>query len=140
MAVDLNNIQAALANQITAKTGLRTLAQARDQVSPPIGVVLPGSPLALFGDTMDGTTTLNLILLLVISDAQPSEKSQRALNAYLGIGTGEVGSIPGALMADNTLGGAVHWAMPISVSNYGRLEYAGVPYFGARLNIQVGAI
>jgi hypothetical protein len=137
---DINTIQAALATQINARTGLRMLAQARDQVSPPIGVVLPGNPLAVYGNTMDGTVTFNFGILLVISDAQPNEKTQRALNAYLGIGIGEVESIPAALMFDNTLGGAVHWAIPINISNYARIEYAGVPYFGARLNISVGAI
>lgn len=137
---DLNTIQNALAAQITAKTGLRTLAQARDQISPPIAVILPGTPLIVYGETTDGTLIINLNVLLIVSDASPSEKSLRALDSYIGLGAGEVQSIPGAIMADNTLGGIVHWAMPINVSNVGRIEYAATPYWGCRLAVQVGTI
>ena len=137
---DLNTIQNALANVITTRTGLRTLAQARDQISPPIAVILPGNPLILFKDTMDGTVTISLSVLIVVSDAAPSEKSIRALNQFLGVGSGESESIAGAIAADSTLGGNVHWTETISVSNYGRIEYAGVPFFGAKINCQLGYI
>lgn len=138
---DLTTIRNALAAQITAQAGgLRVLAQARDQISPPIAVIIPREPLATYGDTMDGTLTLNLQVVLLLSDAAPSEKTQRALDAYLGIGSGEGQSIAGAIMKDNSLGGAVHWCIPVSVSSYGRVTYADVVYFGARINVQVGVI
>lgn len=138
---DVSTIRSALAARITAGTGLRTLAEARDQVSPPVAIVLPGQPLVVYGQTMDGAVTINLRVLMIISDAPPNEKVQRALDAYLGIGGGTTAaSIPAAIMADPMLGGAVHFAEPISVSAYNRIEYAGVEYFGARLEIQVGAI
>lgn len=105
-----------------------------------MGVVLPGQPLVTFGATVDGTMTINLTVLLIISDAQPSEKVQRALDSFLGIGAGETQSIAGAIMADTTLGGTVHFCVPMTVSNYGRIQYAGVDFFGARVNLQAGAI
>lgn len=138
---DVAAIRTALANQVTTVTGLRTLPEAKDQVSPPVGVVLPGVPLARYGDTLDGALTLNLRILLVISDAAPVEKVQRALDAYLGIGTGTgITSIPAALMKDPTLGGTVHWAIPLQISSYGRIDYAGEGYFGGRLDVQIGAM
>jgi hypothetical protein len=137
---DILAIRAALASQIGTRTGLRTMAEARDSISPPVAIVLPGQPLAKFGDTVDGTLTINLIVLIVISDAATSERTQRALDAYLGIGSGETESIPGAIMADPTLGSAVHFCEPMTVSNYGRIDYAGETYFGARINVQIGAI
>lgn len=137
----LSDIRAALGARITAGTGLRTLPEARDQISPPVAVILPGQPLVTYGNTLDGAFTVNLRVLIAISDAAPDEKVQRALDAYLGIGTGNsASSIPGAIMADPTLGGVVHWCEPITVGNYGRISYADIGYFGARLEVQIGTI
>lgn len=136
---NLTAIRNALATQITAQTGLRCDAQARDQVSPPCSVVLPGQPLITYGVTMDGAVNLSLIVLIIISDAAPAEKTQRALDTYLGVGDGEGQSVPGGIMIDPTLGGAVDFCEPVSAGNYSRIEYAGVTYFGARLNLTVGA-
>lgn len=137
---DITAIRNALAAQITARTGLRALGQARDTVNPPCAVILPGSPLIRWGATLDGTVDISLNILLVISDAPPVQMTQRALDAYLGIGAGEPESIPAALMADPTLGGACHYAIPATVDQYSRVEYGGVGYFGARLSVTIGAI
>lgn len=138
----LADIRTALANRIAAGTGLRVLPEARDQVSPPVAVILPGQPLIVYGNTLDGAFSVNLRVLLIISDAPPNEKVQRALDAYLGIGASSTSasSIPAAIMADPSLGGAVHFAEPISVGNYGRISYNDVTYFGCRLEVQLGAI
>lgn len=137
---DLTAIRNALGAQITAVTGLRCDAQARDMVNPPCAVVLPGTPLLKYGDTMDGALSISLAVALIISDAAPVEKTQRALDAYLGIGEGETGTLPAAILEDTTLGGTVDWVEPLTVTQYGRLEYNGVTYFGARLNLTLGAI
>jgi hypothetical protein len=136
---DLTAIRTALASQITSFTGLRAQAEVRDQVSPPIALVLPGSPLITYGATTDGTVTITLSVVLLISDAPPTEKVQRAIDTYLGIGAGEGASVAGAIMSDMSLGGAVEWCVPLNVSTYGRIEYAAVTYFGGRLNVSVGA-
>ncbi len=137
---DITAIRNALAAQITAQTGLRTMAQARDQVSPPVAVIVPNDPLVMFGDTMDGALSVNLQIVLLLSDAPPAEKTQRALDAYLGLGAGEIGAIAGALMADPSLGGVVSWCIPVSVSSYQRVVWNDVVFFGARLNVQIGTI
>lgn len=143
---DLNSIRNALAAQIAAQTGLRAVGQVKDQVSPPIALVLPGIPVVVYGDTMadqysmQGAVTLNLAVLLLLSHAPPTEKIQRALDAYLGIGAGEPQSIPAAILFDQTLGGVVQWCIPTSVSTYGPFEYAAETYFGARINVQAGSI
>lgn len=137
---DLTTVRNALATQIHAQTGLRTYGQARDQASIPCAVVLPSQPVISYGVTMDGTALLNLAVVILLSDAEPAEKTQRALDAYLGIGAGETQSIPNAIRADPTLGGVVHFAEPVSVTSYGRTAWAGVTYFGARVNVQCGVI
>lgn len=147
---DLTSIRNALAAQLTAQTGVRAMGQVKDQVSPPVALVLPGNPLIIYGETMadarvmggpgqGGELTINLAITLLLSDAAPTEKVQRALDAYLGVGSGETQSLAGAILVDPTLGGVVEWAMPTAVTTYGRIEYAAETYFGARINVSVGA-
>lgn len=139
--MDLTAIRNALAAQITAHTGLRCDGQARDSVVPPCAVVLPGQPFITYGVTMDGASNFGLAILLIISDAAPSEITQRALDAYLGIGTDSAGviSLADAVLADTSLGGTVDFCEPVSVTTYGRIDYSGVTYFGARINLTLGA-
>ena len=137
----LSDIRAALGNRIATATGLQVLPEARGQIAPPVAVIIPGQPLIVYGNTLDGAFTVNLRVLIAISDAAPDEKVQRALDAYLGIGAGNsASSIPAAIMADPTLGGVVHYCEPLTVGNYGQITYAGIIYFGARLEVQCGAI
>lgn len=120
---------------------MRAEAQVRDQISPPVALVLPGQPFVVYGQTMmDGAVAVNLTVLILVSDAAPVDKVQRALDDLLGIGPGEGHSIAGAVAADPTLGGTVEWCMPTAVTTYGRVEYGGVSFFGARLGLQVGAV
>ena len=137
--MDMTAIRNALATQITQYTGLRCDGQARDHVNPPCAVVVPGTPFITYGQTMDETTGFVLVVLLIISDSAQVEITQRALDAYLGIGPGETESVPAAVLKDPTLMGTAEWCEPMTISNYGRIEYAGVTYFGARLNLQGGA-
>lgn len=117
------------------------LPEARDQISPPVAVILPGQPVVVYGDTLDGAFTVNLRVLIAISDAPPNEKVQRALDAYLGIGAGAgSGSIAGAIQQDPSLGGVVHYAVAVSAGNYGRISYNDITYFGSRIDVRVGAI
>jgi hypothetical protein len=139
---DLISIRNALASSITRFTGLRCDAQARDQVTPPCSVILPGNPFINYADTMDGTVTINLAVLLIISDAAPVETTQRALDTYLGVDTNPAigSSVPEAIEADNTLGGTVHYIQANNATSYGRIDYGGVTFFGARVNCVIGAI
>jgi|SRR5215472_10616509 len=137
---DLATIRTALANRITTGTGLQTLPEGRDLINPPVGVILPGQPVVMYGETMDGALQVSLRVFLLISDAAPNEAVQRALDAYLGIGSGEGQSVAGAIQQDPTLGGTVHYAVPLQAANYGRVDYGGVIYFGARVDVQIGTI
>lgn len=140
---DLTEIRTALAAQIAEYTGLRAEAQVKDQVSPPMALVMPSNPVITYGDTLSGggetEVTINLAVLLLLSDAPPTEKVQRALDAYLGIGAGESVSIAGAISEDPSLGGVVQWCIPVSVTQYSRVEYGAVNYFGATIICQIGA-
>jgi hypothetical protein len=136
---DISAVRSALATRINTVTGLRTLSEARDQISPPVAIILPGAPFVTYGLTLDGAFSVNLRVLLVLSDAPPDEKVQRALDAYLGSGAGvTASSIANAIRGDTTLGGVVHFCEVLTVSGYNRIEYAGLPYFGARIECSIG--
>ena len=91
---------------------------------------------------MDGAITVNLVVLLLISDAAPLEKTQRALDIYLGVDTDpSVGSsVPEAIEQDNRLGGLIHYIQATQADNYGRVDYGGVTYFGDRIRCVIGGI
>lgn len=139
---NLTAIRNALANSITTYTGLRAEAQPRDQISPPCAVILPGTPLINYADTMDGTVTINLMVLVIISDAAPVDATQRALDTYLGVDQDPAvgSSVPEAIEEDNTLSGTVHYIQAVNADSYGRIDYGGVTYFGARIRVLIGAI
>ncbi len=136
---DLTLIRNALAAQITAVTGLRAEGQARDQISPPMAVVLPANPFITYQVTMDGAVTVNLTVLIAVA-ASYTPDAQKALDAYLGFGPGEQQSIAEAIHADETLGGTVNFAEAISAGGYGNIDFGGVTYFGARVSVQCGAM
>jgi hypothetical protein len=140
---DIVAIQDALASQISSHTGLAATGRAPDQITPPMAIIVPGSPLIHYGETFEGSVTLNLRIVIALSDAPPSPEVQATLNAYLGIGPGvnQSQSIAAAIQADPTLGGVTpSGTVPLSAGNYGRIEWAGQIYFGARIDVQVLAI
>lgn len=137
---DITAIRTALAASISGITGLRTDGQARDQVTPPCAVILPGSPLITYAVTMDGCIDMNLLVLVIISDAAPVEMTQRALDTYLSTGNGvdPATSVASAIESNNTLGGLIDYIQSVTVGNYGRINYSGVDYFGARIAVIIG--
>jgi hypothetical protein len=135
---DIVAIQDALATQITAHTGLNASGQAPDQITPPAAVIVPGNPLITYGQTFDGAVTVNLRIVIALSDAPPSPEVQAALYEYLGIGAGEAQSIAGAIQADPSLGGLVPGGcVPMSASQPTRIEWGGQTYFGARIDVTI---
>jgi len=135
-------VRNALAANITTFTGLAAFGQARDSVTPPCAVVLPGQPFINYADTMDGAVTVNLVVLLILSDAATVERTQRALDVYLGVDTDPAvgSSVPEAIEEDQRLGGLTHYLQAVQADNYGRVEYGGITYFGARIKCVVGGI
>lgn len=91
---------------------------------------------------MDGCVDISLVVVLLISDAAPVDSTQRALDVYLGVDTNPAvgSSVPEAIEKDNTLSGTVHYVQAVTADQYGRVEYAGVGYFGARIRCVIGTI
>jgi len=105
-------------------------------VVPPAAIVIPNRPAILYGVTMDGEVTVNLLAIVVLSAANDNT-GQVALNAI--ISSSGAKSINAAVQADPSLGGTCEFAVVQQVSQYGLIEYAGQQYMGATFLVQCGA-
>lgn len=142
---DIAAVRAALANQITALTGLPCTPRMPDQINPPQAVLLPGAPYAKYGITLGGhmaslggtipvVTELNIVVCIFVTRASSVERAQQQVDQYLGFEpSASVTSVPDALAQDPTLGGVVEWCEPLVVQAYGDIEIAGQTYFQGRL-------
>lgn len=132
---DVDAIANALANRI-ATTGLRAFGNAPGQVVPPAVVVIPNRPAIIYGVTMDGEVTVNLLAIVLLSAANDNS-GQVGLNAV--ISSSGTKSVNAAVQADPSLAGTCEFAVVVQVSTYGIVEYAGQPYLGATFLVQCGA-
>jgi hypothetical protein len=153
--VDLTAIRTSLAAQVQAYTGLSTFPQVMDRVNPPVAFVLPHSEprvagrslttstmFAVFDETLSaegssGAVTLNLEIMILLSEASGIEREQRAADAYLGVGPDQSQSIPQAINADPTLGGLVEHCRAVGISSYGRIQSSGQEFFGGRIAVEI---
>lgn len=153
--MDLTSIRVALASQVQEYTGLATFPQLMDRVNPPVAFVLPHSTPRAVGrsmttrdmfvvfdetmasDGMSGAVTVNLEILVLLSEAAGIEREQRALDSFLGVGPSEGQSIIQAINADPTLGGLVEHCRVVGISSYGRVAASSLEFFGGRASVEV---
>ncbi len=151
MADSIAEVRAALANQIQLKTGLKMFSEQPDQVNPPCGAILPGSPYVKYGITIGQTSMnaplghqipvpceLNLVVAVYAARSPSLQRAQQTVDSYLGFfpNSSQV-SIPMAILADPTLGGVVEYAEPMQVQAYGDVNIAGQDYFQGRITVLV---
>lgn len=130
---DPNAICNALAAQLQSHTGLRAHGKAPGSISPPAAVIIPARPAILFGVTMDGEATLNLLAIVALSAANDVAGQDQLLKYIASSGAQ---SVNGAVQADPTLAGTVEDSVVKQVSTYGIIEYAGQQYMGATFVIE----
>lgn len=154
---NLQAIRQALATQLQNGLGITSVANMPATITPPMIMVLPGSPYVTYGQTFGETIDAEfgmtfgeapspgmskvssmLVVLIVISMAMGYEPMQPALDTLIEP-PGNPGSVPTVIAMDETIGGAVEFAVPIDVSGYGLVSIAGQDYFGAHLRVQIGA-
>jgi hypothetical protein len=159
--VNISLIRAALAAQVGlyAYPALRMLAEPEDQINPPVGMVLPGTPYATYSTTLTGATGFGgfigggpasapmsptdfmLDIMLVVSHASTLERVEQNLDAWLGMESdGTAVSVPAAVLRDPTLGGTVSWCEPTTAERPGPLSYNGVEMFGTRIHFSCSAM
>lgn len=155
--VNITAVRAALATQIgnLAFPALRSLPDLEDQINPPVGIVMPGRPYALYGTTLQGETgfmgapsqgealapvDFNLDYLIVLSKASTIERVEMNLDAWLGFEADTTAvSVPAAIAADPTLGHTVAWCVPVSADPPGPIEWNAMQFFGTRIHLSLSA-
>lgn len=132
----VDSIRDALANRLSTISGLRVSANLQGQITPPMAIVAPQPGQMVRFETMDGGVNYTFIVYLFVAYTEDTS-SQALLDGYLD--PGGTGSVIGVLRADQTLGGACHWAVPTAVAAYGLSAWGGQDYFGTRVMVSVSA-
>lgn len=141
-APTLTQMRQALAARFGTISGLTAYATVPGSVNVPAVLVRPtrgtlvtygqSMSTSLDGEAVDWTFDCQLLVSFAVYDA-----AQESIDGYLAT-TGPQ-SLAGALEQDPTLGGVVAYAVPISATGYGSIDYDGITYLGCTVMVQVGA-
>jgi hypothetical protein len=132
----VTSIRSGLQTRLNTITGLTAHAVVKGQIVPPAAVVEVES--ISFDATMGRGSDDFLFTVKLLVSASVTAEAQAKLDGYLA-GSGATTTVKGAVEADGTLGGVVHFARVDSVRQYGLIEYAGVQYVGCEFLIEVTA-
>lgn len=139
MALDLAAIRAGLATRLATITGLTVADAGIDNIpAPPAAIVLPGNDTGVDYHQSFGSGLCQVpyrVVILVGRDTIVA--SQDLLDSYLSAGTGQTVSVLDAIYSDETLGGTVEHVKVDGFDTYGRLEWGGVDWLGAVVNLTV---
>lgn len=129
-------IEDGIVTRLSTITGLRAYDSQPDKIIPPCAWP------ELTGDegfvTMGGLDRVYLYDLYLVVPAQKGRRSGRDLLApYTALSGAQ--SIPAALLADTTLGGAADDLRNLSLAQHGRIEVKDVEYVGAIWRVEVMA-
>lgn len=127
-------VRQGLKERLEVIPGLNSYATVPGTIVTPCAWVVPGSPAIEFDETMGrGSDQFNFAIVLAVS--RTDKLAQEQLDPYLE-GSGEF-SVKAAIEGGGTLGGIADWVRVSSVSSYGEIEVNGIPYLGARFNVEV---
>jgi hypothetical protein len=149
-------VRTALAAQIQANANdangvfLQCTAMPLDQITPPVGLVLPartnpvkfgiclGEGLLTDSGVPFSPAEFNLDILVIVAHASTTDRVQTQLDQWLGFENDSTStSVAYAIAIDPTLGGTVDYAEANAVTSYGPVDYNGTMYFGARISVSV---
>lgn len=156
---DITAIREAIAQSLTAISGLRTFAYVPDAVPTPAAIV--GRPEVDFDTTYRrGTDTIRLPVLILVGRAT-DRSAQMALDAFFETGVGEIrliddagvylttdggepfvlnvraASVKSAIEEDPTLGGVVMSTRVVRAADYGAYTVGGLTLLGAEWTVEV---
>jgi len=134
----ITELRDGLATRCATITGLASTGTAPANLVPPYALVLPGSPLVQFDESLsDDGIDQYLFTVRVIVGKVDEQGAQLTLDAYLSkTGTSSVRT---ALRGDRTLGGKASDLRVQSVSKYGVFVINEASYLGAEFSVQVFA-
>ena len=136
---DYTAIRDGLAAQLeTVPTFLTVHATVPNRIVAPAAVVVPGRPVATSHDSMVGScgslTVFNFELVCAVQ-SMTEEFAQDALDDLIS----GANSVPAAVEADPTLGGAATTCQVRQAVDYGVVAFADTEFIGARFLVEVYA-
>ena len=136
---DYTAIRDGLATRLdTVPTFLTVHATVPGRIVAPAAVVVPGRPVATYHDSMIGSggslTVFNFEIVCAVQ-SMTEEFAQDALDDLIS-GTS---SVPAAIEADPTLGGAATTCQVRQAVDYGVVTFADTEFIGARFLVEVYA-
>jgi len=134
---DYTAIRDGLATRLeTVSTFLTVHATVPNRIVAPSAVVVPGRPVATYHDSMVGTsgslTVFNFELVCAVQ-SMTEEFAQDALDDLIS----GADSVPAAIEADPTLGGAATTCQVRQAVDYGVVAFADTEFIGARFLVEV---
>ena len=136
---DYTAIRDGLATRLeTIDTFLTVHATVPSRIIAPAAVVVPGRPVATYHDSMigsGGSLTVFSFELLCAVQVFAEEFSQDTLDGLIS----GAGSVPAAIEADATLGGAATTCQVRQAIDYGVIAFADSEYIGARFLVEAYA-
>lgn len=132
----VTSIRNGLATRLNTITGLTAHAVVKGQIVPPAAVIELET--INFDATMGRGSDDFVFTVKLLVSASATPDAQAKLDGYLA-GSGATTTVRGAVDADDTLSGVVHFARVATVRQYGLIEYAGVQYVGCEFLIEVTA-
>lgn len=136
----LKDIRTALANQLSAQTGVDSRPYVPDSITTPMLALKSGDNAYVdYGITTDGVEEYDLQILVLLSYTPSAEAAQAAMDDLVDGGTQISGgmSILDAIEADSTLSGNVDWVVVNNVTKVSLIEISGQQYFSARVNLSL---
>ena len=133
---DYTAIRDGLAAQLeTVPTFLTVHATVPNRIVAPAAVVVPGRPVATYHDSMFGSggslTVFNFELVCAVQ-SMTEEFAQDALDDLIS----GANSVPAAVEADPTLGGAATTCQVRQAVDYGVVAFGDSEYIGARFLVE----
>lgn len=132
---DLSGLRTGVATRLATISGLNSYDTVPGSVVTPAAIVEVATidyDAAMGRGADDITLAVRLLVSAVVDDV-----AQGKLDAYLA-GSGAT-SVKAAIEADGTLGGRASFAVVPRVRTYGLIDYAGVQYLGAVLDVEITA-
>ncbi len=134
---DYTAIRDGLATRLeTVPTFLTVHATVPSRIVAPSAVVVPGRPVAVYHDSMVGNsgslTVFNFELVCAVQ-SMTEEFAQDVLDDLIS----GANSVPAAIEADPTLGGAATTCQVRQAVDYGVVAFADTEFIGARFLVEV---
>lgn len=135
----LGAVRTALKGRLEVISGLRVYDLWPEQVNVPCAIIMPpeSGQFAEHQLTFTGDLSRYSLEILVLVQFGTLRSAQTEADALLSATS--TGSIHGALDADRTLGGVVHYVNVLPLREYGTIPANGLEYFGAVVPVEVWA-